>query len=221
MAEVTLALVLFTDASRVNVHELRHDVGLPVRLLAVGLPLTIGFGTAVAFGIVPGVSLWVAATIGAIVAPTDAALGATIMEDTRIPNRVRRLLNVESGLNDGIATPFVNLFLAGAVTTEVIHSTSVLGAAADLLVGAGGRRRGRTGRRLGAGPGQRRRVERSGLPDPGRPGPGPAAPTAPPSRPTATGSSPHSSPGWPSVRWCVGTSRRWSTSPRRPEGCCR
>ncbi len=137
LAEVTLAVVLFTDASRVNVHELRRDVGLPVRLLAVGLPLTIGFGTAVAFGIVPGVSLWVAATIGAIVAPTDAALGATIMEDTRIPNRVRRLLNVESGLNDGIATPFVNLFLAGAVTTEMIHSTSVPGAAADLLIGAG------------------------------------------------------------------------------------
>jgi NhaP-type Na+/H+ or K+/H+ antiporter len=137
LAEVTLALVLFTDASRVNVHRLRHDLGLPVRLLAVGLPLTIGFGTAVAFGLIPGVSLWVAAAIGAIVAPTDAALGASIMEDTRIPNRVRRLLNVESGLNDGIATPFVNLFLAGAVTTEMIHSTSVLGAAGDLLIGAG------------------------------------------------------------------------------------
>jgi NhaP-type Na+/H+ or K+/H+ antiporter len=137
LAEVTLALVLFTDASRVNVHELREDIGLPVRLLAVGLPLTIGVGTGVAFGLIPGVSLWVAAAIGAIVAPTDAALGATIMEDSRIPNRVRRLLNVESGLNDGIATPFVNLFLAGAVTTEMVHSTSVLGAAGDLLIGAG------------------------------------------------------------------------------------
>ena len=137
LAEVTLALVLFTDASRVNIHELRRDLGLPVRLLAIGLPLTIGFGTAAAFGIIPGISLWVAASIGAIVAPTDAALGAAIMGDTRIPNRIRRLLNVESGLNDGIATPFVNLFLAGAVTTEVAHSTSVLGAAGELLVGAG------------------------------------------------------------------------------------
>jgi len=137
LAEVTLALVLFTDASRVNVHELRHDLGLPVRLLAIGLPLTIGLGTLVAFGLLPGVSLWVAAAVGSIVAPTDAALGASIMEDARIPNRVRRLLNVESGLNDGIATPFVNLFLAGAVTTEMVHSTSVLGAAGDLLIGAG------------------------------------------------------------------------------------
>ena len=137
LAEVTLALVLFTDASRVNIHELRRDVGLPVRLLAIGLPLTIGLGTAVAFGLIPGISLWVAASIGAIVAPTDAALGAAIMGDTRIPNRIRRLLNVESGLNDGIATPFVNLFLAGAVSTEVAHSTSVLAAAGELLTGAG------------------------------------------------------------------------------------
>ncbi len=137
LAEVTLALVLFTDASRVNIHELRRDVGLPIRLLAIGLPLTIGFGTAVAFGIFPGISLWVAATVGAIVAPTDAALGAAIMGDTRIPNRIRRLLNVESGLNDGIATPFVNLFLTGAVATEVVHSISVLGAAGELLIGAG------------------------------------------------------------------------------------
>jgi sodium/hydrogen antiporter len=137
LAEVTLALVLFTDASRVNVHELRRDIGLPVRLLAIGLPLTIGFGTAAAFGIVSGTSLWVAATIGAIVAPTDAALGASIISDHRIPNRIRRLLNVESGLNDGIATPFVNLFLAGAISTEAVRSISVLGAVRGLFAGAG------------------------------------------------------------------------------------
>lgn len=137
LAEVTLALVLFTDASRVNVHELRHDLGLPVRLLAVGLPLTIGFGTAVAFGVLPGIGIWAAATVGAIVAPTDAALGATIMEDRRIPNRIRRLFNVESGLNDGIATPFVNLFLAGAVSTETSHATHLGSAVRELLVGAG------------------------------------------------------------------------------------
>ena len=125
------------DASRVNFNELRRDIGLPVRLLALGLPLTIGVGTATAFAIIPGVSWWVAATIGAIVAPTDAALGASIMGDTRIPNRIRRLLNIESGLNDGIATPFVNLFLAGAVSTEVTHSMSVLIAAGDLLIGVG------------------------------------------------------------------------------------
>ena len=137
LAEVTLALVLFSDASRVNIHRLRKDVGLPVRLLAVGLPLTIGFGTAAAFGLLPGVGIWVAATVGAIVAPTDAALGASIMEDRRIPGRIRRLLNVESGLNDGIATPFVNLFLVGAVSTETAHVAEIGSAVRELAVGAG------------------------------------------------------------------------------------
>jgi len=137
LAEVTLAMVLFTDASRVNLHQLRRDLGLPVRLLAFGLPLTIGFGTAAAFGILPGVGIWVAASVGAIVAPTDAALGSAIMEDTRIPRRIRRLLNVESGLNDGIATPFVNLFLAGAVSTETVHAVHLAAAVRELLIGAG------------------------------------------------------------------------------------
>ncbi len=137
LAEVTLALVLFTDASRVNIHQLRQDIGLPVRLLAIGLPLTIGFGTAAAFGVLPGVGIWVAATVGAIVAPTDAALGATVMEDPRIPGRIRRLLNVESGLNDGIATPFVNLFLVGAVSTESAHVAELGKAVRELVVGVG------------------------------------------------------------------------------------
>jgi NhaP-type Na+/H+ or K+/H+ antiporter len=137
IAEITLALVLFSDASRVNVRALRADVALPVRLLGIGLPLTIAAGAACAAALFGGVDLWVAALIGAIVAPTDAALGASIMQDERVPARVRRVLNVESGLNDGIATPFVNLFIAGAVAAEVAHAESVGGAAVDLLIGAG------------------------------------------------------------------------------------
>jgi sodium/hydrogen antiporter len=136
VAELTLALVLFADAARVNLRELRSDVRFPVRLLAIGLPLTIGAGTAVAFGLFGGVGIWVAALIGAIVAPTDAALGAAIMQDPRIPSGVRRLLNVESGLNDGIATPFVNLFLAGALTEESLSTSGIRGAVLSLLGGA-------------------------------------------------------------------------------------
>jgi len=136
LAEVTLALVLFVDASRVKVRALRRDVGGPVRLLGVGLPLTIGFGTALAFMLFGGIDGWVAATIGAIVAPTDAALGAPILQDTRVPLRIRRLLNVESGLNDGIATPFVNLFLAGAAVTESVAKTGIGHAALALVTGA-------------------------------------------------------------------------------------
>jgi NhaP-type Na+/H+ or K+/H+ antiporter len=138
LAEFTLALVLFSDASRVNARALRADMGLPTRLLGVGLPLTIGAGAALAVGLFPGAGLWVAAAIAAMVAPTDAALGASIMSDERVPAGVRRVLNVESGLNDGIATPFVNLFLAGAATAEAAHTTtSPVGALLDLLGGAG------------------------------------------------------------------------------------
>jgi NhaP-type Na+/H+ or K+/H+ antiporter len=136
LAEITLALVLFGDASRVNFKTLRGDVAVPVRLLAIGLPLTIAAGAGVAAGLFTGVGLWVPAAIGAIVAPTDAALGASIMQDERVPVVVRRTLNVESGLNDGIATPVVNLFLAGALAGEAIHSPGVGQAAVDLLGGA-------------------------------------------------------------------------------------
>jgi sodium/hydrogen antiporter len=137
VAEVTLALVLFADASRINARRLRADLALPVRLLGIGLPLTIGAGAALAAGLFSGAGLWVAAAIGAIVAPTDAALGAAILEDERVPAGVRRVLNVESGLNDGIATPFVNLFLAGAASAEAVHgASSAATAVLDLLGGA-------------------------------------------------------------------------------------
>jgi NhaP-type Na+/H+ or K+/H+ antiporter len=136
VAEITLALVLFADASRVNARALSAHVKLPARLLGIGLPLTIGAGTAVAAGVFKGVGLWLAAALGAIVAPTDAALGATIVQDERVPANVRRALNVESGLNDGIVTPFVNLFLAGALATEAVHTPGVGRAAIDLLGGA-------------------------------------------------------------------------------------
>jgi NhaP-type Na+/H+ or K+/H+ antiporter len=135
-AEVTLALVLFSDASRVNVRALRVDAAIPGRLLGVGLPLTIAAGFAVAALLFHGAGLWVAATLGAVVAPTDAALGASIMEDERVPANVRRILNVESGLNDGIATPFVNVFIAGAVTAEAVSGTHLSSAIGELVGGA-------------------------------------------------------------------------------------
>jgi sodium/hydrogen antiporter len=95
--------VLFSDASRVGLHQLRADLGLCLRLLGIGLPLAIGLGTLLAF-ILPGVSdIWLALLIGAALAPTDAALGAAVMVNRAVPARIRRLINVESGLNDGIA----------------------------------------------------------------------------------------------------------------------
>ena len=113
LAEFTLALVLFSDASRVGLHELRVDAGLYVRLLGVALPLTIGLGTVLALALA-GTNIWLALLVGAALAPTDAALGAGMIASPVVPARIRRLINVESGLNDGIATPFVSVALAGS-----------------------------------------------------------------------------------------------------------
>ena len=136
LAEVTLALVLFVDASRVNIRALRADVFVPVRLLAVGLPLSIAAGTAAALAVFGGINVWVAALIAAIVAPTDAALAAPILNDERVPAAVRRVLNIESGLNDGVVTPFVGVFLAAAVADETVHAAGAGQAVVDLLYGA-------------------------------------------------------------------------------------
>jgi NhaP-type Na+/H+ or K+/H+ antiporter len=136
LAEVTLALLLFSDAARVNLRVLRRDTGVPSRLLLIGLPLTIALGTGLAIVLFPDLNPWAAAVIAAAVAPTDAALGAQVVEDTHVPERIRRVLNVESGLNDGIATPFVTFFIAGTVADAVAQSSTTLGGAlADLAVG--------------------------------------------------------------------------------------
>ena len=135
-AEFTLVLVLFCDASRVGVRELRADLGLYARLLGIGLPLTIGLGMLLALAL-PGVTdAWIALLIGAALAPTDAALGAGMMANPVVPARIRRLINVESGLNDGIATPFVSVALAGVATADhVSGAVSVAKAVAELGLG--------------------------------------------------------------------------------------
>jgi sodium/hydrogen antiporter len=115
IAEVTLVWVLFADASRVRFSDLREDLRYYIRLLAIGLPLTTALGTAAAVTIL-GFSPWYALLVGAALAPTDAALGSAVMSDRRVPYRVRQTLNVESGLNDGIATPIVTVALTAIAT---------------------------------------------------------------------------------------------------------
>jgi NhaP-type Na+/H+ or K+/H+ antiporter len=134
LAEFTLALVLFSDASRVGLHELRVDAGLYARLLGVALPLTIGLGTLLALALISG-NIWLALLVGAALAPTDAALGAGMMANPVVPARIRRLVNVESGLNDGIATPFVSVALAGAATGGQVAEHGPAAAVAELAVG--------------------------------------------------------------------------------------
>jgi len=118
LTELTLALLLFADASTIEFGRLRHDAHLPSRLLGIGLPMTIAVGALAAFVLFPAQGWGFALLLAAILAPTDAALGLPIFTNPNVPVRIRRALNVESGLNDGLATPFVSLFIALAVAEE-------------------------------------------------------------------------------------------------------
>jgi len=117
--ELTLVLLLFADASTLSFHQVSEDRMLPARLLIIGMPLTIVIGSLFVMALFPGEGLGFALLLGAILAPTDAALGLPIFTNEKVPLRIRRALNVESGLNDGIATPFVTLFTALAVAESV------------------------------------------------------------------------------------------------------
>jgi NhaP-type Na+/H+ or K+/H+ antiporter len=105
-----LILVLFSDAARIDLRQLRRDHDLPVRMLLIGMPLVIVVGTLVGLALPLGLGLWEAALLAAILAPTDAALGQSVVSSPLVPTRIRQALNVESGLNDGIALPVILLF---------------------------------------------------------------------------------------------------------------
>jgi NhaP-type Na+/H+ or K+/H+ antiporter len=107
LAEITLISILFTDAARIDLKLLRKEHAIPQRLLLIGLPLCIVAGTLVAAVVFKTLSIWEGLVLAAILAPTDAALGQAVVSSPRIPVRVRQALNVESGLNDGIALPVV------------------------------------------------------------------------------------------------------------------
>jgi sodium/hydrogen antiporter len=131
LAEATLALVLFCDASRIDLRLLRGDVGVPLRLLGIGLPLTIALGALAAAVIFDQLSVEEAAILAIVLAPTDAALGQAVVTEPRIPGRIRQGLNVESGLNDGICVPLLFAVVAVAdVESEISEGRS----AATLLL---------------------------------------------------------------------------------------
>jgi NhaP-type Na+/H+ or K+/H+ antiporter len=118
LTEFVLALLLFADAATVSLAAVEADAGLPGRLLGIGLPLTMALGALLAWLLLPDAGWAMAALVATILAPTDAALGIAVVTNRAVPARIRRALNVESGLNDGIATPFVTLFLAIVVAEE-------------------------------------------------------------------------------------------------------
>ena len=112
LAELTLALVLFIDAASADTSVLRKTKALPIRLLLIGLPLTILLGYGVGVLLVETLSLIGVALVATLLAPTDAALGKGVVTNEAVPDPVRQGLSVESGLNDGICVPILFVFLA-------------------------------------------------------------------------------------------------------------
>jgi NhaP-type Na+/H+ or K+/H+ antiporter len=124
VSEIALSLVLFADAASINLSVLRQNEGLPLRLLGIGMPLTIALGSASAALLLTDLTFWEAAIVGTVLAPTDAALGQAVVSNQRVPIRVRQALNVEAGLNDGLSVPFLALFLTLAVAEEELQPAS-------------------------------------------------------------------------------------------------
>jgi NhaP-type Na+/H+ or K+/H+ antiporter len=113
LLEGTLVLVLFSDAAVIDLKAVRREAFLPSRLLGIGLPLTMALGVLAVFVLFDQLGFWEALVIAVILAPTDAALGQAVISNKSVPAMVRQGLSVESGLNDGIAVPFLAIALAG------------------------------------------------------------------------------------------------------------
>ena len=124
LAELTLALLLFTDASALDSRLLQRQNAMPLRLLGFALPLTILFGSVIAVVMFPELLVFEAVALAVLLSPTDAALGQTVVSDERVPSVVRQGLNVESGLNDGICVP---LLLAAVAFAELEEAPSLQG----------------------------------------------------------------------------------------------
>ena len=131
VAEATLAVVLFSDASRIDLVAVRREYVVPLRLLAIGLPLTIVAGTLAGVGLLGELVFIEAVLLSIVLAPTDAALGQAVVTDPRVPSRVRQGLNVESGLNDGICVP---LLLIAIAIAEAQAGAIGNGAAVELVL---------------------------------------------------------------------------------------
>lgn len=147
LAEITLVLVLFTDAASTDLGTLSRVRSVPTRMLLIGLPLAVALGTLGAALIFPALSIWEAALLAAILAPTDAALSQPVIENEAVPSRIRAAITTESGVNDGLALPAVLLFAALAAGANeqgaagwagFVTQQLVFGPLAGVLVGGGG-----------------------------------------------------------------------------------
>jgi len=117
-ADLTLVMILFSDAAHANLSVLKTRFRIPARMLLFGLPgvIILGFGFAmVMFDVL---TVYEAAILGTILAATDAALGKAVVADKRLPVWIREGLNAESGLNDGLCVPFLFIFIALALNAS-------------------------------------------------------------------------------------------------------
>jgi len=144
LAEIGLVMLLFTDATHINLKTLQSRERLPLRLLSIGMLLTIVLGAAAAHLIFPQLSIWETGILASILAPTDAGLGQVIVRSPRVPLRIRQSLDVEAGLNDGLSVPFLMFFIAvsrigtegsGGVLLNFVFEQLGMGALAGLAVG--------------------------------------------------------------------------------------
>jgi len=124
LAELTLIVVLFSDASRIDLRHLSRDFRIPRQMLLVGLPGAVLMGTLIGVVLFPEIGFWTAALLAAILAPTDAALGEAVVSSEKVPLRIRESLIVESGLNDGLALPVVLLLACFAGVSNGIDTAS-------------------------------------------------------------------------------------------------
>jgi NhaP-type Na+/H+ or K+/H+ antiporter len=147
LAEIGLVMLLFADATRINLHTLQSRERLPLRLLSIGMLLTILLGAIAAHLIFPQLSIWEAGILAAILAPTDAGLGQVIVHSPRVPLRIRQALDVEAGLNDGLSVPFLMFFIAvsqigtegaGRVLLNYIGEQLGMGALVGFAIGLAG-----------------------------------------------------------------------------------
>jgi len=124
VSEITLALVLFADATHIDPRKVIREYLIPSRLLTIGMPLTIIAGAVAAAVLFTDLDIWEAAILGIILAPTDASLGVAVVTSQRVPARIRQALSLESGLNDGLAIPLLMLFVALARVESPTQDTS-------------------------------------------------------------------------------------------------
>ncbi|HUV92557.1 MAG TPA: cation:proton antiporter [Anaerolineales bacterium] len=122
ISEIALVLVLFTDATRIGLRAVTKGEKLPARLLGIGMPLTIIVGTITGKLLFTGLTIWEAAILATVLAPTDAGLGQVVVNSRLVPVRIRQALNVEAGFNDGLSMPFLMLFISVALVSHPLQN---------------------------------------------------------------------------------------------------